>query len=622
MKSLTILTQWVLKEYGDLLRTDTSRDWVTVATRSKNEGTSFLTITLPDFAHTFEGCLSKGKVLPSDFPSFKRARRSGSLPAFLQGFLSLVFDQISGELVDVPSTEAIQAVRQICLLHSKVKMPTTDKRERRAFQQYVDCEKEMHDREVADREGIYRPLRRCFLGMFGDVCNRLDRIIYDLDDTIVPKHGPGSTADRLGSNERWRLTSWPLRLEAVLPAWFMAVPNEKWAPLFYEGLHLLEPGDEPPVKVISVPKTLKTPRIIAMEPAHMQYVQQALKSLLVPALEADPTVGKLIYFTDQTPNQRLAREGSITGDLATLDLKEASDRVSNLLVCELLEPWPHLSAAVQACRSTSADVPGHGIIPLTKFASMGSALTFPLEAMIFLTIVVFSALMDESSSPAVCRAYAKALHGKVAVYGDDLIVPTYMVQRVMANLELFGFQVNARKSFWSGRFRESCGKEYYAGDDVSVVKSRAVIPQSREHAAEVASWVATRNQFYWSGMWSTARRLDGWLERLLKFYPTVPNESSVLGRQSAVSPCNEDHKGQRYSTDLQVPVVRGWVLAGQPPIDEIDDIAALNKVLVSPIDNSDSRSWEPTYVVKAHEHLMRAGRPKALRLSLRWTESY
>jgi len=211
---------------------------------------------------------------------------------------------------------------------------------------------------------------------------------------------------------------------------------------------------------------------------------------------------------DQTPNQRLAREGSLTGALATLDLSEASDRVSNQLVRTMLEDYPHLHWAVDASRSRKADVPGHGVIRLAKFASMGSALCFPFEAMVFLTLIFLG--IERESSTLLTRRKLERYVGKVRVYGDDIICPVDSVDSVVSVLTLFGAKVNTGKSFWTGRFRESCGKEYYAGEDISIVRVRREFPTSPKDAARVMSIISLRNQFYKTGLWAT---VNCWMKR-------------------------------------------------------------------------------------------------------------
>jgi len=68
-------------------------------------------------------------------------------------------------------------------------------------------------------------------------------------------------------------------------------------------------------KVVTVPKNSKTDRIIAIEPTMNMYIQKGLGGCIRNCLRR---VG--VDLNDQTKNQRLAREGSLSGSLCTLDL--------------------------------------------------------------------------------------------------------------------------------------------------------------------------------------------------------------------------------------------------------------------------------------------------------------
>jgi len=307
--------------------------------------------------------------------------------------------------------------------------------------------------------------------VFGDVLTRLDELIYNHE--LRPAHGPGATADRLVGNQKFRQSEWTERMEGLFPFGEYALPNWRHAYVL-DDVNWLSPSDERPVKVVFVPKTASTPRVIAIEPTCMQYMQQAISRELVSLLEASPRANRFVGFREQWPNQVMAQIGSGDGSLATLDLSEASDRVPNWLVEELLENWPHVSEAFQVVRSLRADVPTVGVIPLQKYASMGSALTFPVEAMVFSAIVLAGMLGRDSSAPT--WKAVRRFQDKVRVYGDDIIVPTDYAVTAMRSLEFFGFKVNSAKSFWTGGFRESCGKEYYLGQDVSIVSSDRYSP--------------------------------------------------------------------------------------------------------------------------------------------------
>jgi len=605
MKSQLLLTLQLLDEYGKLVSTSTARDQETISRRTKDEGLSFLTITLPGFASDFHTCLERGWVANDVFQSFKKSSKHGRLPAFLRGFVSLVFDPTSGVLLDDPSIEAIDAVRQITMLHGKLLVPCTPERVSSAFQDYIECEE--HVQLFDERRPL--ELERAFLQaatvIFGSVFAQLDEEIYYLADELRPKHGPGSTADRRVGNQKWLPTTWTSRLESVFPARDYLIPSERW---YSELRHLdvLEPGAEPPVKVISVPKTLKTPRIIAMEPAHMQYAQQALSQRFVDLLETDKVTRMLVGFTDQMPNRRLAKLGSEGGSLATLDLSSASDLVSNRLVNVLFTHWPHLREAVAATRSRRASVLGHGVIPLSKFASMGSALCFPIEAVVFTTAVFVGIARELNTS--VTQELVQMVLGRVRVYGDDIIVPVEYVHSVIDSLEAFGFKVGLGKSFWNGRFRESCGGDYYAGWDVTPVRCRRPIPTSREDAEGVISLVSLRNLLYGKGLWRTAGWLDEKITKLLGgLFPIVEPTSSVLGRHSVCF----DYEAQRIEVNTHSPLVRGYVAHSKPPRNAVDDVPALLKFFLT-------RGEEPLQ----EGHLERSGRPRSVNIKARWTLPY
>jgi len=365
------LVQEVLTEVGTWCGVSTTQDWKTILRREEGEGLSFLTITLPTFASDLQKGLEQGKVDSQLFRGFTRGR--GGLPLFLGGFLGLIFDRKTGLLLDDPSVDAIFAVRQLTLMFNKLAMPCTPKRVRKAMDGYIESEKGVKSADARLGPSTKEDFTRVSRLLWADVLSQVDGDIYW--GNVVPKHGPGATADKLRGNAKYKQQEWPGRLEEYFPAGEYIFPN--WRHYDASRLHYLEPGAERPVKVISVPKTLKTPRIIAVEPTAMQYVQQGIMEVLVDAISRSDNMGSIVGFDDQGPNQSMARRGSIDGSLATLDLSEASDRVSNQHVRLLLSRHPHLARAVDACRSRKADVPGHGVQRLAKFASMGSALTFP-----------------------------------------------------------------------------------------------------------------------------------------------------------------------------------------------------------------------------------------------------
>lgn len=598
MKSLMLLWKMLAYESASWCCTSATMDWKTVQGRCEHEGLPFLTITLPSFGKDLQKGLERGSV---DHDLFHGFSWKGGLPKFLWGFLDLVFDRASGRLLDEPSTDSIRAIQQLTLLFAKIELPCTPERERQAFDDFVQCEKDVRVSDAQLTIEMESSFKRISTMLFWDVLPRLDRKIWDQE--IHPMHGPGSVADSLTSNGKWNQRTWPRRIDSVFPITEHLIANYSFRDEL-DSVDILEPGSEIPSKVISVPKTQKTPRIIAKEPTAMQYMQQGLRRDLYDLISRVDFLEQMIGFTDQTPNQRLAREGSLSGDLATLDLSEASDRVSNQHVRLLTRNYSDLSAAIDATRSRKADVPGHGVIRLAKFAPMGSALCFPMEAMVFLTIVFHG--IERTLKRPLSYKDIQSLKDSVRVYGDDIIVPVEYVHSVVRSLHAFGYVVNEHKSFWNGKFRESCGMEYYAGDDVSYVKVRQMFPLQRRHATEVISTVSLRNQLYFRGYWKTVRWLDKYILGVIRHFPYVLPTSPVLGRHSVLG-----YETQRIDEHLQSPLVRGFVVSSRSPIDRLDGHAALHK-------------WFSTRGEFPHideNHLERAGRPRVVSIKPGWNPS-
>lgn len=290
--------------------------------------------------------------------------------------------------------------------------------------------------------------------------------------------------------------------------------------------------------------------------------------------------------------------GSEDGSLATLDLSEASDRVGNWLVEELFEFFPFLSEALQATRSRSVRLPSGEVMQLRKFASMGSALTFPIEAIVFTAIVIEAVL--SASSRRITRRNIMLLHDQVRVYGDDIIVPTPYAESVIESLEAFGLKVNRRKSFQNGWFRESCGAEFWKGLDVSIVRSRRAIPQSRRDVQELISLVEMRNQLAKSvfDYKSLIELIDDHVIRLLGVFPWVLETSPLLGRVHPSGLYQIDTVGRHH----QAPLVKGWKVDPVIPVNPLDGRAALMKCLSTTIGIEDVDV----------RHLKRSGRPRAV----------
>lgn len=153
-------------------------------------------------------------------------------------------------------------------------------------------------------------------------------------------------------------------------------------------------------------------------------------------------------------HRTFAQHASVSGDFATIDLSNASDTIAKKLV-ELVLPseWYEVLDSLRA-KVTSIDIgePGGPVwVVLEKFSSMGNGFTFPLETLLFWTLM--QTVADATGADA----------SWVSCFGDDIIVPSSMAAEAIAALRFFGFTPNERKSFTDGYFRESCGGDFFAG---------------------------------------------------------------------------------------------------------------------------------------------------------------
>ncbi len=500
MKSQSDLHVAVLKHQGQLLGVDTSLDSATLESDIEQQGEKVITLWLPDLGKAFERSLSLGQLLYSGKNLSRVRSKSDKRPRFMHGFYCLVFDA-DGDLLTHPSTEAIRAIRQVLHLHGKLKeLPTVDKVES-ALRQYVETDNEVSQSISPEFLAEFRQMSR---EAWGPYFSLMEKLVFAEGFLPGAKHGPGAVSQKLSSNGKWKNKEWTERLESYFRSTQFLSHD-----IAYEGddVTLHPPGAEPPARVIAVPKTAKTPRIITIEPVYNQFVQQGLAAMFERWMYQHPQVS----YEFREPNMRLARAGSVDGSFATIDLSEASDRISLRLVKELFGDHKYLLGAILACRSMTSELDDGTLVQLRKFASMGSALTFPIQTLVFATIARMAVRRVSKGRPGI-----ESL--PIRVYGDDIIVPEYAALETIHLLEVFGLKVNLDKTHWTGRFRESCGGEYFAGSDVSITRVRKRIPVSRRDVDEVVAIVAFRN-LYWKqyGESEVVTGLDALIEGLIPF---------------------------------------------------------------------------------------------------------
>lgn len=599
MKSMVRLTVAMLTEISDKTGISTDRDIRTIHDRVRSEGSSFLTITLPSFEGELLSLLHEGgRISSTSFPGF---RKRGGVPEFLGGLLGTLFSETGDFNVPiVPEDWGYQAsiirmIRSVLLLHKKVELDCTPERTESAIRGYIETDKEIS--EISE-ENILR-FRRMSRKILGSYLGEVERQIYG--SGFHPKHSSGSLATRERYNERFRFNVWTERLQHIFPYWEDV--HVSWREQLESIPTILSPTEETPSRVISVPKTMKGPRVIAMEPVWNQYSQQGILHCMTDVLESWESYDSHLFplweavnWTYQDYNQLLAKIGSKSGKLATIDLSEASDRVSAQLVRDgLLGDHSYLSQAIFACRSERADVNGE-IISLKKFASMGSALTFPMESLVFYTLIHLAWERTFGS----CTLPLSPVDG-VRVYGDDMVVPTSLVPALLSELETYGLKVNHKKSFWTGFFRESCGSDWYAGFAVNTVKVRHRLPTRGDHAEGIRSAIELHNNLLAEG-WSEVSGLIAKTLRSLRFIPYGPSDVPGLHLHTD----DQSLWRTRFNRDLWRLEFYSLIGRERKPTDPLDGYGAMRKFFRSRFEDRDP------------EHLLRDGRSQCVGLHTGW----
>jgi len=595
----SILMDAAAKCYTDIV--SIRRDLITIRSRLSHESVSFVTITLPTFGKEFEKALDRARITASDFQGWKKRM---CLPAFLQGFTRLVFDAGTGELLDDPDIAAIEGIRQIAYSFKKLSLQCTPERECKALSGYKEVECILSDAVPSGDADLFNQVSRL---LWGNVLNEQ----YDCSQ-YIPRHGPGQTAERISGNRKYAHRSWHERLEPFFPSdLFLMSCYTQLDDVGdgIEGVQYVVEENELPVRVVLVPKTLKGPRIIAIEPVCMQYAQQALASYLIRKLESHWITGGHLNFSDQTINQRLAVSASSDQSLATIDLSEASDRVSLSLVSDMLSVHRDFHDAVMACRSQAAQLPTGEILNLKKFASMGSALCFPVEAMFFFTLIT-CALLKRQELPVTLRNISNVTRS-VYVYGDDIIIPVDEVEIVTETLTSFNCKVNTDKSFWTGKFRESCGMDAFDGCEVTPTYIHHFRPSNKGQVAEIASLIATSNLLYKKGYWLTASLFKDWIEELLGQLPVIKETSPGLGWHSYQNGFNYD----TWNRVLHRFEINTYVLRPVYQNDPLDGWSALLKFFLS-------SALRPSFAAVDEDHLSRSPRSGTSSMKRRRTTPY
>jgi len=484
----------LIRDTADILGLRVSsfeRDIKSLVERVESEGMQYLTVKLPRLARELDRSLATGT--PYLVPEGFKARRYGTtkLPEFLRTLWLCVYTE-TGEIKDSDrhgcdcrlyrsvtlrrpdaymtnsdvQITAVRAIRQICYLVYKLRLPHTREQRQEKIQEFISIDQSLP--RVEDELTLQPSTKRALNNARTLVAWSLKGLNpYD----IVPKHGPGAVATGEKGPKKFHFKRFYEMLDNAF-----GYPEH----MFFNYNHLcyglgrmenMEYREHSFARATMVPKDSRGPRMISMEPLEIQWIQQGLAHNITREIERKGNITSgFVNFTNQDVNRRLARVASLESDgindddVVTLDMKDASDRVSLWLIKQLFSD--EIYQKLVACRSAYVDVHRGHCIELRKFASMGSACCFPVEALVFWALAVGSVVHDVSG-----RNIRKL--PEVYVFGDDLIARRgdYVVFRPIFE-DLF-LRFNEEKCCVGAHFRESCGIDALKGADVTPVRLKA-----------------------------------------------------------------------------------------------------------------------------------------------------
>lgn len=386
------------------------------------------------------------------------------------------------EVVDLPawlaplgrvgtlSPNSLRALRTLCLYLYKLEQPYTQEQLIASRNKFVATDEQLTYVSCSRKPRLVVEASR----LVRYVLRHTDLRDLSRGAGTLCSHGPGATYPKSLHHDRSCFRAMYSSIQSIWPmdAWF-SLPG-----FWYEDYVLSDPDitcyDKIRCSLVFVPKDSRGPRTICVHPKEAIWIQQGIRRKLEIAISNDCLTKQSIRFDDQSYNQRLAYEASLSRSFCTLDLSDASDRISLDLITDI---FGDMAKYLIACRADVADLDDGSSLVLRKYAPMGNATTFPIESIVFWALAL-----------AAIRLSGQAIRpDEVIVFGDDIIVPTSAYDCVIQALESVGLLVNRDKSFARGFFRESCGVDAWKGFNVTPVRLKRYDPHHPEGAAAICS---------------------------------------------------------------------------------------------------------------------------------------
>lgn len=582
------------------------RDQTRLLHELENRGSSVLTLDLPALAKHLDWCLDRGSYSASQLRLGRLVSDRVQVPRFARELYLKIFDN-EGMLREVVCMDALVALRQLLCGAKKLDLQCAPWRTTEAVNDFLDIESRMRsftldwdcdallerrsalgdihfvDAAKSATPDLFSSLEDNVEPSFDDLY--LTQTVFDivasklgvfdsLKTTMLPKHGPGVVANLKNEDSKYSFPNWPLKLSATFPPDYFRSPN--LGSDYDQGLKSDWSLHEAPSRLISVPKTLKGPRLIAAEPVEHQWVQQLLWRELEDRISHGP-LSRSIDFRSQELSQRSALEASRDGRKATVDLSSASDRLSCWLVERAFRANYSFLEAFHACRTRWLENrvrPSLGrFMRLKKFAPMGSACTFPVQSIVYCGLAMAAVLITERRRPT--ERNMRLVGRQIVVFGDDIVIPSAASATFLGLLTYAGLKVNITKTYTKGNFRESCGVDAFRGVDITPVYVRRL--PKRATPSSYSSLVESSNNFHRKGFWRVGEFLLSLLPKsayasmpITGYEEVCPGVKSFCGR-------TVDHLKSRWSPDLHQVQYRTLLPYGRMDTGDSDGYSRLHQ---------------------------------------------
>lgn len=427
------------------------RDCQYYLNRFRFEGIAFVTTRVNDLRKAVEESLQTGRfVCPQGFALHRDSR----LPMFMGAFFRRIYDN-EGNLSQDADPDSVKCVRQVCSFLYKLEIPYTKDQLDDAVHKLVETDKSGGSIDLSGQERI--------LSVAAGICYR---IFNNFDATdIVPRPGPGATACATPRSSRYEPHVLYNQIHQKYPYYrYFYVNTAHLSDRKTEYLSMPRQSAGPGL-VKAVHKDIGGPRLMCMMQNEYMLLQQGLAEKMRDRLEEHWLTKGQVNFTDQTINQEVALESSMTGEYSTLDMSEASNRVFRGVVRAVFGRTPELLACLLALSPEQMELPSGKLHSTEMFAPMGSSLCFPVMSVVHYCLAV--AAINVATGRQL-RDIAKS----VFVYGDDILCRSEDSTHLFESFPNFGMKFNVGKSFYSGNFRESCGVDAFKGLNVTPVRFR------------------------------------------------------------------------------------------------------------------------------------------------------